>query len=138
MKKVTVIPAKSKDVTKEKVLRVVVYIRVSADSKEQESSFELQYSYFNNCINKSENCVLVKTYMDYGKSGLSISKRDEFKEMISDAKKKRFDLLIVKSPSRFARNTVDSIKTVRLLLEHEIEIIFDVEKCILRKTLVNF
>lgn len=71
---------------------------------------------------------MVKTYKDYGKSGLSISKRDGFKEMIADAKKKRFDLLIVKSMSRFARNTVDSVKTIRLLLEHNIEIIFDVEK----------
>lgn len=88
MKKITVIPAKSKDVTKEKALRVAVYIRVSTDSKEQESSFDLQYSYFNNYINKSGNWIMVKTYKDYGKSRLSIAKRDGLKEMIVDAKKK--------------------------------------------------
>ncbi len=71
--------------------------------------------------------------MDYGKSGLSISKRDGFKEMIVDAKKKRFDLLIVKSMNRFARNTVDAVKTIRLLLENNIEIIFDVEKMHIKK-----
>lgn len=133
LKKITVIPAKSKDATNEELLRVAVYIRVSTDSKEQETSFKLQYSYFNNYINKSGNCALVKTYKDYGKSGLSISKRAGFKEMIVDAKKRKFDLLIVKSLSRFARNTVDSVKTIRLLLEHNIEIIFDVEKMNVKK-----
>lgn len=133
MKKITVTPAKSKNTTKEEFLRVAVYIRVSTDSKEQELSFELQYSYFNNQISETNNWILVKTYKDFGKSGLSISKRDGFKEMISDAKKRRFDLLIVKSLSRFARNTVDSVKTIRLLLEHNIEIIFDVEKMYIKK-----
>lgn len=133
MKKITIIPAEPKNTTKEELLRVAAYIRVSTDSKEQESSFELQYSYFNNRISENDNWILVKTYKDYGKSGLSISKRDGFKEMIADAKKKRFDLLIVKSMSRFARNTIDSIKTVRLLLEHNIEIIFDVEKMHIKK-----
>ncbi len=58
--------------------------------------------------------------------------------MIVDAKKQGFDLLIVKSLSRFARNTVDSVKTMRLLLEHNIEIIFDVEKMYIEKDDIEF
>ena len=114
-------------VNKEKI-NVAAYARVSTDSDDQINSFESQKKYYESKINKNNDWRLVNIYADYGISGTNIYKRENFLRMISDALIGKIDIILTKSISRFARNTVDTLKYVRLLKERNIAIIFEEER----------
>lgn len=97
-------------------LRVTYYARVSSDSDEQLNSLGNQISYYENFIKKNECWTFVEGYIDEGISGISTKHRENFNRMIEDAERKKFDLIITKEISRFARNTLDSIQYTRQLL----------------------
>lgn len=105
-------------------LRVVYYARVSTVSEEQMISIVNQVDYFVNYIKGYSNWQLVDGYVDEGISGKDASKRDNFIRMINDSKDGKFDLVLTKSVSRFARNTIDSIYYTNLLLDRGIGVIF--------------
>lgn len=107
--------------------RVAGYARVSTDSDEQFTSYEAQVDYYTQFIKSREDWVFVKVYTDEGISGLGTKKRDGFNEMIADALAGKIDLIITKSVSRFARNTVDSLVTIRKLKEKGVEVYFEKE-----------
>ena len=98
-------------------LRVVNYDRVSTDKEEQKSSIINQNLFNTKIIKDNPNWVYAGSYVDDAASGLSVDKRNDFKQMLIDAQKGKFDLIITKEVPRFARNTLDSIKYVRMLLE---------------------
>ncbi|MDD3069447.1 MAG: recombinase family protein [Bacilli bacterium] len=95
--------------------RVAGYARVSTELESQEGSYELQCQHYTDYINEHEDWTLVKVYADEGKTGTSTRRRTEFRQMIADAEEGKIDLIITKSISRFARNTVDCLETVRKL-----------------------
>ena len=95
--------------------RVAVYVRVSTDSVQQTSSYELQKNYYTSFVESHKNWRLVRIYADEGISGTSLNHRDEFNRMIDDCSKGAIDLIVTKSVSRFARNIVDCISMVRRL-----------------------
>jgi len=96
--------------------KVCAYCRVSTDDPRQTSSYELQKNHYEEFIKDHPGWELVEIYADEGITGTSMEKRDEFNRMIADCQKGKIDLIVCKSVARFARNTVDSIQTVRLLL----------------------
>ena len=95
--------------------RVAVYARVSTKSREQVSSIENQTKYYTDKIAKTPNWTLTEIYSDEGKSGTSKKWRKDFKRMLDDAAKKKMDLIVCASVSRFARNISDLIGEVRKL-----------------------
>ena len=97
--------------------RIAIYVRVSTDDVRQTTSFELQKKYYEDFVVRHPNWQLVKIYADEGISGTSLAHRDEFNRMIADCREGKIDLIITKSVSRFARNLVDGISTVRELAE---------------------
>ena len=107
--------------------RVAAYCRVSTDSEEQLNSYEAQKSYYTQKIADSPDWEMAGIYADEGISGTSMKKRTEFKKMITACKRGRIDLIITKSLSRFARNTVDCLETVRLLKANGIGVYFEKE-----------
>ena len=113
-------------VNKEK-LNVAAYARVSTESDDQINSFESQKMYYENKINSNINWKLVEVYSDYGISGTSVKKRESFTRMINDAINGKIDLILTKSISRFARNTVDALNFIRLLKENNIAVYFEEE-----------
>ena len=107
--------------------RVAAYVRISTDSEEQLTSYAAQISYYTDYIKSRDDWEFVKVYTDEGISGCSTAKREGFRQMIADALAGRIDLIITKSISRFARNTVDSLTTIRKLKEHNVECYFEKE-----------
>lgn len=130
-KKVSMIPAKPQYdrsiKLSEKKLRVAAYCRVSTELEEQESSYEAQVEYYTRKIQETENWKLAGIYADDGKSATNTKKRDDFKSMIKDAEGGKIDMILTKSVSRFARNTVDSLLTIRKLKEKNVAVIFEKE-----------
>ncbi len=125
---VVIIPAKTKEslqITAK--LKVAAYCRVSTDQEEQESSYEAQISYYTEKIGKNPDWTMVKIFADEGITGTQDKKRDQFIEMIRLCRKRKIDLILTKSISRFARNTVDTLKYVRELKVFGIGIIFEKE-----------
>ena len=106
-------------------LRVVFYARVSTDSDVQLNSLDNQLSYYKNYIKEKAKWIYVDGYVDEGISGVRVEKRDGFKRMIEDAKKGKFDLIITKEVSRFARDLEDSIHYIRILKENNVGIYFE-------------
>ena len=107
--------------------RVAAYARVSTDSEEQLTSYEAQVDYYTKFIKDRADWEFVKVYTDEGISATNTKKRDGFNQMIADALAGQIDLIITKSVSRFARNTVDSLVTVRQLKEKGVEVYFEKE-----------
>ena len=107
--------------------RVAAYARVSTDHEEQETSFDAQVDYYTHYIKNQPDWEFVKVYTDEGISATNTQKRDGFNEMVEDALDGKIDLIVTKSISRFARNTVDSLVTVRKLKEIGVEIYFEKE-----------
>ena len=118
---------KKVDEQKKALRRVAVYARVSTDSSQQQTSFETQVDFYTKKVNETPEWELVKIYTDEGISGCEIKNRKGFLEMIADCDSGKIDLIITKSVSRFARNTVDSIKVIRKLKLKGIEIYFEKE-----------
>ncbi|WP_105182402.1 recombinase family protein [Streptococcus suis] len=107
--------------------RVAGYARVSTDHEDQATSYESQMRYYSEYINGRNDWEFVKMYSDEGISGTNTKLRTGFKSMVEDALNGKIDLIITKSVSRFARNTVDSLTTVRQLKEVGVEIYFEKE-----------
>ena len=107
--------------------RVAAYARVSTDSDEQFTSYEAQIDYYTKLIRQREDWSYVSVYTDEGISGTNTKKREGFNQMITDSLAGKIDLIVTKSVSRFARNTVDSLVTVRKLKERGVEIFFEKE-----------
>ena len=105
--------------------RTAGYARVSTDSDEQFTSYEAQIDYYTKFIQARDDWEFVKVYTDEGISATNTKHRDGFKQMVQDALDGKIDLIVTKSVSRFARNTVDSLTTVRKLKEHGTEIYFE-------------
>lgn len=108
-------------------LRVAAYCRVSTEEEEQQGSFEIQKEFYTSKINSTPEWQLAGIYADDGISGVHTKKRDGFNQMIQDCKKHKIDLILTKSISRFARNTVDSIQYVRMLKQFGVTVIFEKE-----------
>ncbi len=108
-------------------LRVAAYARVSTDREEQQTSFEAQVDYYTSLITANPQWRFVKVYADEGISGCRTDKRNGFQEMIADCDNGLIDLILTKSVSRFARNTVDSITAIRHLRELNIGVMFEKE-----------
>ena len=107
---VVIIPAKTKESLQTAAkLKVAAYCRVSTDQEEQESSYEAQISYYTEKISKNPDWSMVKIFADDGITGTRDKKRDQFIEMIRLCRKRKIDLILTKSISRFARNTVDTM-----------------------------
>ena len=105
-------------------LRVTFYARVSSESDEQLNSLGNQITYYENLIKQNRHWTFVPGYIDEGLSGISTKKRENFNRMIEDAAEDKFDLVITKEISRFARNTLDSIQYTRQLLSHGVGVFF--------------
>lgn len=130
---VTIIPQKSNLPVSENFeseqpkRRVAAYARVSTDSEEQQTSYTAQVDYYTKYIKGRNDWEFISVYTDEGISATNTKHRDGFNRMISDALEGKIDLIITKSVSRFARNTVDSLTTVRKLKEKGIEVFFQKE-----------
>jgi len=107
--------------------RVAAYARVSTDSEEQQTSYEAQVDYYTKFIQSRPDWEFVTIYTDEGISAVNMKKREGFKQMVADGLAGKFDLLVTKSVSRFARNTVDSLTTVRKLKGKGVEVWFEKE-----------
>jgi DNA invertase Pin-like site-specific DNA recombinase len=132
MRSVTVIPATISRYTSTAInsvtkRRVAAYARVSTEQEEQQSSYEAQVDYYTNYIKGREDWEFAGIYSDEGVTGTSTTRREGFKQMVNDALSGCIDLIITKSVSRFARNTVDSLTTIRQLKEKGVEVYFEKE-----------
>ena len=129
-KKITKIePVKQKQAAEYAALkRVCAYCRVSTGSAEQKNSFEAQVQYYTRFIEEKPNWILVGIYADEARSGTKVKSRDRFQQMIQDCRQGKIDLILTKSVTRFARNTVDSIHTIRMLKELGVEVYFEKER----------
>jgi len=112
------------------VKRVAAYCRVSTDEEVQSTSFDLQVKHYTEYIGAQENWVLAGIYADEGISGTQVKHREQFQKMIEDCEAGQIDMIITKSISRFARNTVDCLTTIRKLkgLKNPVEIYFEKER----------
>ena len=108
-------------------LRVAAYCRVSTDSEEQGSSYDAQCRHYTDYITSNPDWTLAGIYADEGITGTSMKNRTQFNKMMTDCESGLIDLVITKSISRWARNTVDSLKTIRRLKELGIPIRFEKE-----------
>lgn len=130
-RKVTTIPATrtitGRPVTTQAKRKVAGYARVSTNEEDQANSYQAQIDYYTQYINGRTDWEMVEVYTDEGISGTSTAKRQGFQRMITDALAGGIDLIVTQSVSRFARNTVDSLTTVRALKEKGVEVYFEKE-----------
>lgn len=129
-KSITVIPARKRvgnTVTAEAKpkLKVAAYCRVSTDSDEQASSYEVQVEHYTQFIQKNPEWELAGIFADDGISGCNTKKRSEFNRMIEECMAGKIDMIITKSISCFARNTLDCLKYIRELKEKNIPVFFE-------------
>lgn len=108
-------------------LRVAAYCRVSTDSDEQATSYEAQIEHYTEYISKNPDWVLAGIFADEGITGTNTKKRTEFNRMIDECMDGNIDMIITKSISRFARNTLDCLKYIRQLKEKNIPVFFEKE-----------
>ena len=114
-------------ITNKKKRKVAAYARVSTDQEEQLTSYEAQVDYYTNYIKSRDDWEFVDVYTDEGISGTSTKHREGFNKMVKSALSGNIDLIITKSVSRFARNTVDSLTTIRKLKDIGCECYFEKE-----------
>ncbi len=131
-KNITVIPATINPMTRLPMMsailrRVAAYARVSTDSEEQLTSYEAQVDYYTKYIHSRSDWEFVDVYTDEGISATNTKRREGFNRMVQDALDGKIDLIVTKSVSRFARNTVDSLATVRKLKDAGVEVYFEKE-----------
>ena len=131
MKEVEIITANlkvyNKDFVEKVIKKVCAYARVSTDNEEQLTSYSSQINYYTEKIKANPEWEFVGIYADEGISGTQAKNRAEFLRMIDDAINGKIDIIIAKSISRFARNTLDTLKYVRLLREHNVDVFFEKE-----------
>ena len=131
-KSITVIPARKRlgntvNMEDKPKLRVAAYCRVSTDSDEQATSYEAQIEHYTNFIQKNEEWEFAEIFADDGISGTNTKKREEFNRMIEECMAGNIGMIITKSISRFARNTLDCLKYIRQLKEKNIPVFFEKE-----------
>jgi DNA invertase Pin-like site-specific DNA recombinase len=129
-RKVITIPAKpelAQPKTARRQLRVAAYCRVSTDDEEQLTSYEAQQTYYTDKIMTNPDWTVAGIFADRGITGTSARKRPEFLKMIRLCRQKKIDVVLTKSISRFARNTVDCLNYIRVLRELGIAVIFEKE-----------
>ena len=127
---VRIIPAKPQFVdskNQHRRLNVAAYCRVSTEQEEQQNSYQVQIEYYTSYISSNPEWTLAGIFADEGISGTQTKNRTEFNRMIRMCKKKKIDLILCKSTSRFARNTVDCLEYIRLLKSLGIGVIFEKE-----------
>ncbi len=132
-KMITIIPSKTETAKyegKKRKKRVAAYLRVSSSSTEQEDSLDNMYKHFSNLLRDNPEWINAGIYIDDGISGLSTNKRDGFKAMMAAAKAHKIDMILVKSISRFARNTVTTLESIRLLNSYGTTVLFQKENLI--------
>ena len=108
-------------------IRVAAYVRVSTDDDEQLGSFESQKQYYEDKIRSNKDWVMVDIFADEAITGTNVNKREKFLEMIDRCMAGEIDMILTKSISRFARNTLDTLNYVRMLKEKNIAVIFEKE-----------
>ena len=128
--KVLTIPARRQIKTEEQKnetnkLRVAAYCRVSTESEEQAGSFTTQVNHYTNYISRNPEWQLIDIYADEGITGTNTKNRKEFNRMIDECMLGSIDLIITKSISRFARNTVDCLNYIRQLKEKRVAVYFE-------------
>ena len=128
----TVIPARTRigntvKAEKRPKLRVAAYCRVSTDSDEQATSYEVQIEHYTNYIRNNPEWELAGIFADDGITGTNTKKREEFNRMIEDCMLGKIDMIITKSISRFTRNTLDCLKYIRQLKDKNIPVFFEKE-----------
>ena len=111
----------------QEILRVAAYCRVSTLLEQQESSFEAQKSYYTEMIRANPSWKIAGIYADDGISGTDMRKRDEFNRLLQDCEAGKIDMILTKSISRFARNTVDTLNTLRILRKKGVTVFFEKE-----------
>ncbi|MCI5898178.1 MAG: recombinase family protein, partial [Firmicutes bacterium] len=121
---ITIVPKPPK---LEQKKRVAAYTRMSSGKDAMLRSLSAQVSYYSDLIRNHDDWLYVGVYADEGISGTNTKRREGFKEMIADALDGKIDLIVTKSVSRFARNTVDSLVTIRKLKENGVECYFEKE-----------
>ena len=130
-RKVTIIPAAPKRMepgrASHQKLRVAAYCRVSTDSEEQINSYKNQLAYYTEKINSKTEWKFAGIYADEGITGTSMKHREDFKRMLRACREGRIDLILCKSVSRFGRNSVDVLRTIRALRERDIGVLFEKE-----------
>ena len=129
-KKIIVIPAKNEspqEQAKKRNLRVAAYCRVSTGDEEQLTSYENQKAFYTEKIMKNPEWTMVDIFADEGITGTSAKKRADFMRMMKWCKQDKIDLILTKSVSRFARNTVDCLNYVRMLKAQGIAVYFEKE-----------
>ncbi len=109
------------------LIRTCAYCRVSTDNEDQKTSYDSQRIHYKNMIEENPDWEFVGIYADEGITGTQTTKREQFNQMMSDALNGKIDLILAKSISRFARNTVDTLNCVRLLREHNVDVYFEKE-----------
>lgn len=132
MGKVRIIPSTINPLTHQSIVanvkrKVAAYARVSTDSDEQYTSYEAQVNYYTGYIQSRVDWEYINVYADEGISGTNTKKRVQFNKMIEDALEGKINLIITKSISRFARNTLDTISYIRKLKAAEVEVFFEKE-----------
>ena len=110
-----------------KILKVAAYARVSTLSEEQKTSYDSQVAHFETLIRSNKRWEFAGIYADQGRSGLKAEKRPQFLQMIEDAKAGKIDVILCKSISRFARNSVEAQEYTHLLKEYDVEVRFERE-----------
>lgn len=131
-KNITVIPAKKRvgntaTAESKPKLKAAAYCRVSTDSEEQATSYDAQVTHYTEFIRKNPEWEFAGIYADDGISGTNTKKREEFNHMIEDTMAGKIDMIITKSISRFARNTLDCLKYIRQLKEKNVPVFFEKE-----------
>ena len=121
--RVIVIPAHDEIVARK--LRVAAYARVSSSSEDQLNSYRVQNQYYSELISGNPDWEMVDIYADEGITGTSVEKREDFQRMMQDCRKGKIDRILVKSISRFARNTKDCLAAVRELKELGVSVLFE-------------
>lgn len=124
VKEVQVIKA-TKTGEKTEKIRVAAYCRVSTDKDDQLNSFFAQMRYYRDYVRGNDKMVLVDIYADEGITGTELEKRDEMKRLIRDCKHKKIDRVLVKSVTRFARNSLECIETIRTMQSCGVSVLFE-------------
>ena len=133
MKKVEVIKAKTNIVHRGKsrdlgtLLRVAAYCRVSTDDEDQINSYNSQVEHYTKMINERNDWSFAGIYADEGITGTQTTKREDFQRLINDCMSGKIDMILTKAIARFARNTLDTLKYVRMLKEKNIAVYFEEE-----------
>lgn len=109
-------------------LRVAAYCRVSTDDEDQIKSYNSMVKYYTDLIQNNKQWIFAGVYADKAITGTKVDKREDFQRLIQDCMDGKIDMVIAKSLPRFARNTLDTLKYVRMLKERGIAVYFEVEK----------